>query len=179
MKQLILAATIFLSASATGWSEEKDAEPDDSLESLYERALPIYQEEFNRWVEAGKLDPDPVPERWKEGSLPHKLWMAGYYSAVMSYMEPSILKDKARAGGIVEPQGFGVKLSYSFGWWAGINRVDPIARKLHLEILAGLLSEDDKTAGQAQPGLSVAPQPDKEPDSAAGQPSDDRKEPAE
>jgi hypothetical protein len=158
MKTLRLATLLLLAIASPGRS--KDKETNKALEALFARATPIYQEEFNKLVEAGEFEPKlNAKSRWKEGTLQGKLYLAGYYSAVMSYMEPSIFKEREEVGGLVEPYGYGAKLSYAFGWWAGLKRVDPVARKLHRQIVAKLLEEDEKAAAKA----SQDPQPSSDP----------------
>ena len=149
MKTLFLATALLLAIASPGWSEDKVT--DKELLALYERAAPIYQKEFNKLVEAGEFEPKLDKEsRWKEGTLERKLWLAGYYSAVMSYMEPSEFRGKPEATGTGYPAGPGVKLSYNFGWREGIRRTAPVATKLHTQIVAKLLQEDDKAAAKAR-----------------------------
>jgi hypothetical protein len=142
MKTLFLSTVLLLAIASPGWSEDK--ETDKALQALYERAAPIYQEEFNKLVEAGEFEPKlDAKSRWKEGTLERKLYLAGYYSAVVSYMDPSDFREKPEETGRGQPAGPGVKLFYNFGWLAGIRKTEPVARKLHTQIVAKLLGEKD------------------------------------
>ena len=82
----------------------------------------------------------------KEGSLQRKLWLAGYYSAIMEYIEPDTVIETTEQGGKVTPHGYGVKKAYAFGYCHGVLKADPVARKLHRSILAQLLRDDEAEA---------------------------------
>ena len=150
MKALCLATALLLATASPGWSEEKDKETDKELQALFERAAPIYKQEFNKLVEAGELEPNLVGTRWKEGTLERKLWLAGYYSAVMSYMEPSSFIGKPEDSGRGYPARSVVNTYYNMCWLSGVRKTEPVARKLHRETLAKLLQEDEAAANAHQ-----------------------------
>ncbi len=78
--------------------------------------------------------------------MQRKLWLAGYYSAIMEYIEPDTAIEKPEQGGKVTPHGFGVKKAYASGYWHAVLKADPVARKLHRSIVAQLLQDDEAEA---------------------------------
>lgn len=142
MKTLAFLFATFLLSSTIVWSQ------DEQLKALYERAAPNYREEFNKLVESGSLEPKEPAKQGKEGSLQRKLWLAGYYAAMMEYIEPDtvIQTPESERSGKVSPYGYGVKKAYAFGYWHGVLKADPVARKLHRSIVAQLLQDDEAEA---------------------------------
>ena len=144
MKNLAFLFAALLLTSAIAWSK------DEQVKALYERAAPNYREEFNKLVESGSLEPKEAAMQGKEGSLQRKLWLAGYYAAIMEYIEPDavIQTTESERGGKVSPYGYGVKNAYAFGYWHGVLKADPVARKLHRSIVAQLLQDDEAEAAR-------------------------------
>lgn len=142
MKTLAFLFATFLLSSTIVWSQ------DEQLKALYERAAPNYREEFNKLVESGSLEPKEPAKQGKEGSLQRKLWLAGYYAAMMEYIEPDtvIQTPESERSGKVSPYGYGVKKAYAFSYWHGVLKADPVARKLHRSIVAQLLQDDEAEA---------------------------------
>ena len=142
MKTLAFLFAAFLLGTVATWSQ------DEQIKALYERAAPNYREEYNKLVESGSLEPKEAEMQGKEGSLQRKLWLAGYYAAIMEYIEPDtvIRTTEGDRGGKVSPYGYGVKKAYAFGYWNGVLKADPVARKLHLSIVAQLLQDDEAEA---------------------------------
>ena len=142
MKTLAFLFAAFLLGTVATWSQ------DEQIKALYERAAPKYREEYNKLVEAGGFEPEEGAMQGKEGSLQRKLWLAGYYAAIMEYIEPDtvIRTTEGDRGGKVSPYGYGVKKAYAFGYWHGVRKVDQVARKLHLSIVAQLLQDDEAEA---------------------------------
>lgn len=136
----LFAAVLFGSAIARS--------QDEQVKALHERAAPRYREEFNKLVESGSLEPKEPAKQGKEGSLQRKLWLAGYYAAIMEYIEPDtvIRTTEGDRGGKVSPYSYGVKKAYAFGYWNGVLKADPVARKLHGSIVAQLLQDDEAEA---------------------------------
>jgi hypothetical protein len=56
------------------------------------------------------------------------------------------LIETTEQGGKVSPYGYGVKKAYAFGYWHGVLKADPVARKLHRSIVAQLLQDDEAEA---------------------------------
>lgn len=142
MKTLAFFFAAVLLGTVATWSQ------DEQIKALYERAAPKYREEFNKLVESGSLEPKEAAMQGKEGSLQRKLWLAGYYAAIMEYIEPDtvIRTTEGDRGGKVSPYGYGVKKAYAFGYWHGVLKADPVARKLHGSIVARLLQDDEAEA---------------------------------
>ncbi len=139
MKTLVFLFAAFLLGTVATWSQ------DEQIKALCERAAPKYREEYNKLVESGSLEPKEAAMQGKEGSLQRKLWLAGYYAAIMEYIEPDtvIKTTESERDGKVSPYGYGVKKAYAFGYWHGVLKADPVARKLHRSILAQLLQDDE------------------------------------
>ena len=140
MKTLLFIFAVFLLSPSIGLSQS------EQVKALYERAAPKYREEYNKLVESGSLEPKEPAKQGKEGSLQRKLWLAGYYAAIMEYIEPDTVIETTEQGGKVTPHGYGVKKAYAFGYWHGVLKADPVARKLHRSILAQLLQDDEAEA---------------------------------
>ena len=140
MKILAFIFGTFLLGTVATWSQ------DVQIKALYERAAPKYREEYNKLVESGSLEPKEPAMQGKEGSLQRKLWLAGYYSAIMEYIEPDTVIETTEQGGKVTPHGYCVKKAYAFGYCHGVLKADPVARKLHRSILAKLLRDDEAEA---------------------------------
>ena len=140
MKTLAFLFAAVLFGSTIAWSQ------DEQVKALYERAAPKYREEYNKLVESGSLEPKEAAMQGKEGSLQRKLWLPGYYSAIMEYIEPDTVIETTEQGGKVTPHGYGVKKAYAFGYCHGVLKADPVARKLHRSILAQLLQDDETEA---------------------------------
>lgn len=142
MKTLPFIFAALLLGTVATWSQ------DEQIKSLHERAAPKYREEYNKLVESGSMEPKEAAMRGKEGSLQRKLWLAGYYAAIMEYMEPDTVIQKPEQGSKVTPHGFGVKKAYAFGYWHGVLKAGPTARKLHRSIVAQLLQDDEAEAAR-------------------------------
>lgn len=101
-------------------------------------------------MESGSLEPKEPAKQGKEGSLQRKLWLAGYYAAIMEYIEPDTVIETTESdrSGKIHPHGYGVKKAYAFGYWTGVLKADPVARKLHGSIVAQLLQDDEAEAAR-------------------------------
>ena len=144
MKTLLFIFALILLNPLIGLSQ------DEQIKALYERAAPKYREEYNKLVESGSLEPKEAEMQGKEGSLQRKLWLAGYYAAIMEYIEPDTVIETTEfdRSGKIHPHGYGVKKAYAFGYWNGVLKADPVARKLHVSIVAQLLQDDEAEAAR-------------------------------
>ncbi len=162
MKTLAFLFVALLLGSAIARSQ------DEQLKALCERAAPKYREEYSKLVESGSLEPDEAAlqlkadfssaafqhfleldqavMRGKVSSLQRKLYLAGYYSAVMEYIEPDCLISSPRSKLPEMVSSYGAQKAYALGYLNGLRKAAPAAHDLLASIMRQLLEDDEAEA---------------------------------
>lgn len=162
MKTLAFLFAAFLFGSAIARSQ------DEQLKALCERAAPKYREEYLKLVESGALEPDETAlqveadfssaafEHFRDldqaemlgkvTSLQRKLYLAGYYSAVLEYIDPDCLISSPRSKLPDTVSSCGVQKAYALGYLHGFRKAAPVAHDLLASIMRQLLEDEEAEA---------------------------------
>lgn len=165
MKIPILLATCILVMPFLPLSAET---ADEAFAAAEEAAQKAYAEKYNELIESGKLEPKADELPGKPDSLERRLWLAGYYTAVVELADPAKAKTFKGFGtceGSLLPGG--PKGYHSKGYIAGQHATCEMAHELYLKIWSQHIGEMDarfaseqtkkKATGPAPEGEKKAP----------------------
>lgn len=158
MKLPVLLAACILAMPLFPLSAETEEE---AIEATGKAAEKGYVEKYDELIESGKLDPPVDKLPGKPDSLERRLWMAGYYSAVVELLKPA-KAEAARepgphAGNFLnsDPQGF-----YSRGYISGQRAANEVAHDLFVKIRAQRMGEvDARIAAEQKNKKAIEPAP--------------------
>lgn len=138
---------------------------EEAIEAANKAAQKAYVEKYNELIESGKLDPPPDELPGKPDSLERRLWMTGYYSAVMELLEPAkaeAARDPGRGHNFFSK---GARGYYRRGYIAGQRATCEMANELYSKIRAQYHGELDARIGEElkkRKAAEAAPASDKE-----------------
>lgn len=160
---VLIFATVLLSSTIV-------RSQDEQLKALCQRAAPKYREEFNKLVESGSLEPDEATLQVKAdfsseafqhrleldqagmlhtvSPLQRRLYLAGYYSAVMEFIEPDTSLSPPRSKLPDTVSSYGVQKAYALGYLHGSSRAAPVAHDLLASIMRQHLENDEAEAAR-------------------------------